>query len=257
MLRASDTMIARLAGTKTGAEIQRIRTACQIAAQAYDAGADAIRTGITEAEIATVFRAPLSTLGLRQEGVQRADGFVYCMSGPNSAQAFGAYARTRARTVQSRDLVLVHCNSYADGYWTDITRTYHVGESDERTRKMYDAVLDARHAALAAIRPGVRASEVDAAARNVLRERGFGDVFKHGTGHGVGFAAISANSIPRIHPACLDPIESGMVFNVEPAIYIDGFAGLRHCDMVAVTPSGAELLTDFQSHTAALQIDAR
>jgi Xaa-Pro aminopeptidase/Xaa-Pro dipeptidase len=177
------------------------------------------------------------------------------MSGPHSAQASGAYARTRARTLDSGDLVLVHCNSYADGYWTDITRTYHLGENDERKEKIYSAVFDARHAALMAIRPGVKASEVDAAARNLMRQRGFGDAFKHGTGHGVGFAAISANSMPRIHPACHDALETGMVFNMEPAIYIEGFGGVRHCDMVTVTAGGAEVLTDFQSHPAALQID--
>jgi Xaa-Pro aminopeptidase len=69
----------------------------------------------------------------------------------------------------------------------------------------------------------------------------------------VGFAAISANAIPRIHPACHDPLETGMVFNIEPAIYLEGFGGLRHCDVVTITPTGAEVLTEFQSHPAALQ----
>lgn len=255
MLRAADDVIARLAATKTPFEVERIRRSCEIAGFAFDTGVGSVSTGATEAEVAAAFRAPLSTAGLRHEAVQRADGFVYCMSGPNSAQASGAYARTRARTLESGDLVLVHCNSYADGYWTDITRTYHLGENDDRKEKMYSAVFDARHAALMAIRPGVKASEVDAAARDVMRERGLGDSFKHGTGHGVGFAAISANSMPRIHPACHDPLETGMVFNLEPASYIDGFGGVRHCDMVAVTAGGAEVLTDFQSHPAALQMD--
>jgi Xaa-Pro aminopeptidase len=253
MLRAADELIARLAGTKTMMEVERIRRACQIAGQAFDSGIESLATGLSEAEIATAFRAPLSTAGLRHEGVDRADGFIYCMSGPNSAQAYGAYARTRARVTQDGDLVLVHCNSYADGYWTDITRTYYLAESDKQIEKMYSAVFDARHAALAAIRPGMKASAVDAAARDILRDRGFGDAFKHGTGHGVGFAAISANAIPRIHPACHDPLETGMVFNIEPAIYLEGFGGLRHCDVVTITPTGAEVLTEFQSHPAALQ----
>jgi Xaa-Pro aminopeptidase len=255
MLRAADDVISRLAATKTPFEVERIRRSCDIAGFAFDTGVASVIAGATEAEVAVAFRAPLSTAGLRHEAVQRADGFVYCMSGPHSAQASGAYARTRARVLDAGDLVLVHCNSYADGYWTDITRTYHLGANDEQKEKMYGAVFDARHAALMAIRPGVKAGEVDAAARNVIRERGFGDAFKHGTGHGVGFAAISANSMPRIHPACHDLLEAGMVFNLEPAIYVEGFGGVRHCDMVTVTPSGAEVLTDFQSHPAALQID--
>jgi Xaa-Pro aminopeptidase len=253
MMRAADEMISRLAGTKTSIEVERIRRSCRIARLAFDSGIEALMPGMTEAEVAATFAVPLSTAGLRHEGVQRADGFIYCMSGPNSAQAFGAYARTRARVVEPGDLVLVHCNSYANGYWTDITRTYHVGEADEPLQQMYSAVFDARHAALMAIHPGVKASEVDAAARNVLADRGFGDAFKHGTGHGVGFAAISANAVPRIHPVCNDRLETGMVFNIEPAIYIEGFGGLRHCDLVAVTAAGGEVLTDFQTHPAALQ----
>jgi Xaa-Pro aminopeptidase len=81
----------------------------------------------------------------------------------------------------------------------------------------------------------------------VLAERGFGPQFKHGTGHGVGFAAIDHNARPRIHPASDDVLEVGMVFNVEPAVYVEGWGGLRHCDLVAVTGEGAELLTPFQA----------
>jgi len=254
MMRKADDLIAALAGVKTNLEVERIRRACHIAGFAFDSGVTGVLAGTTEAEIAASFQVPLSTAGLRYEGVQRADGFVYCMSGANSAQAFGAFARTRARSVQTGDPVLVHCNSYADGYWTDITRTYHLGDSEDRIDAMYGAIFEARHAALMAIHPGVKASEVDAAARDVLQSHGFGDAFKHGLGHGVGFAAISANSIPRIHPVCHDTLETGMVFNIEPAIYIEGFGGIRHCDVVVVVPTGAEVLTDFQTHPAALQI---
>ena len=97
------------------------------------------------------------------------------------------------------------------------------------------------------IRSGVEARSVDAAARGVLSERGFGKDFVHGLGHAVGFHAIDHNAPPRLHPASPDVLEIGMVFNIEPAVYIEGFGGMRHCDMVAVTKSGAEVLTPFQS----------
>lgn len=112
---------------------------------------------------------------------------------------------------------------------------------------MYDAVVAAREAALAGIRPGVGAADVDHAARDVLRDRGLGDQFRHATGHGVGFAAIDPNARPRLHPVSEDVLEVGMVFNVEPAIYLEGDCGLRHCDVVTVTESGAKVLTPFQS----------
>lgn len=243
----ADDLLTRLRAALTRAELDGVRAACRVAAEAFDAGARGLRSGLKETEVAANFRAPLSTLGVSAEGVERADGFVFCMSGPNSAGAFAAYQLSRARRVAAGDLVLVHCNSYADGFWTDITRTFCLGEPDERKRRMYDAVFAARRAALEVSRSGIRAAEVDAAARRVLEARGFGAEFKHGLGHGVGFAAINHNAPPRLHPASNDVLETGMVFNVEPAIYIEGFGGMRHCDMVVVTGAGAEVLTPFQS----------
>jgi Xaa-Pro aminopeptidase/Xaa-Pro dipeptidase len=140
------------------------------------------------------------------------------------------------------------------GYWTDITRTYVMGEHTDRHQEMFRAVLEARDAALAAIRPGVKASAVDAAAREVIEKHGFRDRFKHQTGHGVGFGAIDPHALPRIHPKSDDVLETGMVFNIEPAIYREGFGGVRQCEMVAVTDSGAELLTPFHSRFEELLI---
>lgn len=250
----ADDLLTRLRAVLTRAELDGVRAACRVAAEAFDAGARGLRSGLKETEVAANFRAPLGVLGVCARGAERADGFVFCMSGPNSAGAFAAYQLSRARRVAAGDLVLVHCNSYADGFWTDITRTFCLGEPDERKRRMYDAVFAARRAALEAIRPGVRAAEVDAAARAEIAARGFGAEFKHGLGHGVGFAAINHNAPPRLHPASTDVLETGMVFNVEPAIYIEGFGGIRHCDMAVVTGAGAEVLTPFQSCVEELTI---
>jgi Xaa-Pro aminopeptidase len=112
---------------------------------------------------------------------------------------------------------------------------------------MFEAVLAARQAALTAARPGVRASVVDRAARGVLASAGFGEAFTHATGHGVGFAAIDPRARPRIHPESNDLLEEGMVFNLEPAVYLQGECSLRHCDVVAMTAEGAEVLTPFQT----------
>ena len=240
-------LLAELRSALTVSELNRVRAACRIAEIAFLEGARGVRVGLLETEVAAMFRAPLSTKGAQSEGVLRSDGFTFCMSGPNSAQASAAYQLSRARKISAGDFVLVHCNSYADGYWTDITRTFSTCEIDERRREMYDAVFAARRAALSVIRAGVKAAEVDRAARDVLTERGFGEAFRHGLGHGVGFHAINHNAPPRLHPASRDVLEVGMVFNIEPAIYVDGYGGLRHCDMVTVTEEGAEVLTPFQS----------
>jgi Xaa-Pro aminopeptidase len=242
----ADDLLSRVRARLTTRECEMASTACRIAQRAFASAAPQLRPGLTETQTASLFRAPLSTRGDERD-VQRADGFAFCMSGANSARAFGAYAHSTSRRLREGELVLVHCNSYADGYWTDITRTYCLGTPDERQRAMYEAVFAARAAALAAIAPGVRAASVDAAAREVIASRGFGAQFKHSTGHGVGFAAIDAEAQPRLHPASPDVLLAGMVCNVEPAIYIDGFGGVRHCDVVAVTASGCEVLTPFDA----------
>jgi Xaa-Pro aminopeptidase len=246
----ADKILAELCACKTPSEITRIRTACEIARAAFEQGAFSIVGGATEIEVAGAFRRGLSEGSLTVPGVQRADGVAWCMSGPNSALASGAYARSGARRIANGDLVLIHCNSYIDGYWTDITRTFCAGEPDERQLEIFDAVWEARQAALDAIAPGIQASAVDRAARDVMKRRGFGDAFVHSTGHGVGFHAISAGAQPRLHPASTDTLEPGMVFNVEPAAYFPGCGGVRHCDVVAVNQSGYELLTPFQSARA-------
>jgi Xaa-Pro dipeptidase len=249
--------LARLRAVLTPDERGRIRLACRVAGEAFAEGAARLRAGMTEAEVARGFRGQLATRGAAAPGVQRADGFVFCMSGLNSARAYGSHARSTARAVRRGDLVLVHCNSYVDGYWTDITRTYCLGSPPARLRELYDAVLGARAAALAVAGPGVEAQAVDQAARDVLAAKGLGAAFKHPAGHGVGFAAIDHNARPRLRPGSPDVLLPGMVCNIEPAVYLDDAGGLRHCDMVAVTDGGVELLTPFQATLDELTVSVR
>lgn len=251
---AADTLLAVWAMLKTPYEVDRIRTACALAGQSFAWGAPRLCPGMSETEAAALFRGRLNQ-GTGRNGVVRADGFAFCMSGPNSAKASGAYALSRSRKIQCGDLVLVHCNSYADGYWTDITRTYSLGVPERRREQIYRAIFEARADALAAIRPGVRASAVDHAARSILGAHGFEKEFKHPTGHGVGFAAIAHNARPRLHPKSEELLQEGMVFNLEPAVYIEGWGGIRHCDMVTVTAAGAEVLTPFQLRMEDLILD--
>jgi Xaa-Pro aminopeptidase len=253
-LTPADNVLSKLRSVKTARELECIRRSCRVAAEAFDRAASQLRPGMKETEVAALFQSLLAIAGTTNN--ERAGGFVYCMSGSNSAEAYAAYARTRSRVIKEGDLVLVHCNSYVDGYWTDITRTYCIGRADSRSREMREAVMSARSKALEAIHPGVMAREVDRAAREQLDSRGFGSEFKHSTGHGVGFVAIDHTAQPRLHPASPDRLEAGMIFNVEPAIYIEGYGGLRHCDMVVVNHSGAELLTDFQVREEELQLAA-
>jgi Xaa-Pro aminopeptidase len=248
----SDACIRNLKSVKSRWEIEKIRDACGIARKSFEQAAPQLRSGMDEPEAAELFRVSLQGTRAARRNFLRCDGFAFCMSGPNAAKASGAYARTRNRTLEQNDTVMIHCNSYVDGFWTDITRTYALDSLDKRQTEMRTAVLAGRSAALECIKPGVRAADVDAASRRAITGFGLGEYLRHGTGHGVGFSPISAYSIPRLHMKSSDVLQEGTVFNVEPAVYVDGYGGIRHCDMVAVTATGYELLTDFQTDAASL-----
>lgn len=235
-------LLAKLRSVCTSQEVERVRQACHVAHDAFEAARRELRPGQSEIAVASQARLPLY-----QDARARDLQHLAVMSGLRSASAFGAYAISSDRVMQAGELVMVHCNSNIAGYWTDITRTFCLGKPTDQQRRMYDAISSARDAALKAIRPGVRAADVDKAARQVLSDRGFADQFKHATGHGVGYAAIDHNAQPRLHPKSPDLLEVGMVFNVEPAIYIENVQGMRYCDMVTVTEPGAEVLTPFLS----------
>ena len=249
--------IEALWSVKTSGELARIRQACEIAKRAFERSMPLLSAGMTEREASQYVRSHLTDGDVAGMPILRNDGFAFCMSGPNSAKAYAAYARTRQRKLENSDLVMIHCNSYVDGFWTDITRTYTLRTPDKEQETMYSAVFAARAAALSAIRHGVRAAVIDGAVRHTLQDYGFGQSIKHGTGHGVGLSAMSAYSIPRVHACFPDILQEGMVFNVEPAIYREGYGGVRHCDMVAVTGDGCELLTNFQSDMKSLIVPAR
>jgi Xaa-Pro aminopeptidase len=168
-VRPAGELLARMKAVLTPIEVDRVRRACRIAGIAFEQGAREMVPGLKETEAAANFQTPLTTVGIGFEGVERAGGDVFCMSGLNSAKAWGAYARSRARKIEVTDFALVHCNSHADGYWTDITRTYCMKPGSDRHCRMYEFVFEACRAALERIGPGVRAADVDAAARDVMR----------------------------------------------------------------------------------------
>jgi Xaa-Pro dipeptidase len=242
-IASADTMFNQLQAIMTPTELDQLRRACSLAGVGFHEATQAIVSGRHEDEVGADIGAAFARVA--NHGFERGAGYFFCMSGPNSYKASGAYARTRSRLLEAGDLVMIHANTVGDGYWTDITRTYIVGKPNDQQQRMQAAIAEARKAALDAIHPGAAAADVDAAARGILAKYGFGEAFKHGTGHGVGFAAADGNALPRIHPKSPDKLERGMTFNIEPAIYIEGVGGMRHCDVVTCTETGAEVLTDF------------
>jgi Xaa-Pro aminopeptidase len=168
-------------------------------------------------------------------------------SGPNGALP---HATAGERLIAPGDLVVVDFGGVMDGYCVDLTRTFAVGPPSAEARRVHAAVLEAQRAAVAAVRPGVLAGDVDRAARSVLERAGLGEAFGHGTGHGLGIEVHEGPRVSRARPAGLggdsaaDRLEPGMVFTVEPGAYLPGWGGVRIEDDVLVTADGCEELTE-------------
>jgi len=144
--------------------------------------------------------------------------------------------------VEEGVLVIVDAGCVVDGYCSDCTRTFAVGDVSERLREIYALCLEAQLAGLAAVAPGVHGKDADAAARDLIAGAGLGDAFGHGLGHGVG---VQIHEWPVLRPESIDVLEPGNVVSVEPGIYLPGEGGVRIEDLVLVTEGGAERLTKF------------
>ena len=165
--------LLRARAVKSAAEIDTIRRANEIAAFGYEAGARAIRAGATEAEVAAAVEARAYGAGVGHRGTERARGFCFAMSGPNSANSWRPFCMSTVKKLAPGEPVLVELNTYADGYFGDLTRTFVVGgEPDARTKSMFAAVRTAIDEVIAAVRPGVRARDLDALARRSLAGHG-------------------------------------------------------------------------------------
>jgi Xaa-Pro aminopeptidase len=195
-----------------------------------------VREGWSELEIA----ADIET-AMRRAGFSRPAFETIVASGPNSALP---HARPTDRRVGVGEPTVLDFGGVYDGYCVDLTRTVQLGAVSPRQDRLYAAVREAQTAAIRAVRPGVAASTIDAAARSVLERHGLGEAFGHGTGHGLGLEVHEEPRIARPSPRLPDQvIEPGMVFTIEPGAYVPGVGGVRIEDDVLVTEDGCEVLT--------------
>jgi Xaa-Pro aminopeptidase len=179
---------------------------------------------------------------MRRAGFERPAFETIVASGPQSALP---HARPTDRRLQVGDAVVLDFGGVYDGYCVDLSRTACLGRPSVELARVHAAVLAAQEAAVASIRPGVQASAVDAAAREVLEGAGYAEAILHGTGHGLGLEVHEEPRLGRAQPGLPDPVlEPGMVVTVEPGAYIAGLGGVRIEDDVVVTGEGREILTD-------------
>ncbi len=214
-------------------EIAAMAQAVDISQRALLETTPKIRTGMTERELASEL-----TLQLLKAGSDPNFPFSPIVSGgPNSANP---HAVPGDRPLQEGDLLVIDWGAIYAGYISDITRTFAVGEIPAELSEIARAVENANSAGRAAVRPGIRAEQVDQAARSVIEAAGYGPFFIHRTGHGIG---MEGHEAPYIRQGNSQRLETGMTFTIEPGIYLPGRGGVRIEDDVVVTESGVETLT--------------
>jgi Xaa-Pro aminopeptidase/Xaa-Pro dipeptidase len=223
--------IRRLRRTKSAAELEKLAHAAAITDAATDEILGRMRGGQTELEVAIAIGASIGAAG----GTLAFETIV--LSGPNSALPHG---HPTGQNLREGDLVLLDFGAAYEGYCADTTRVAVVGDPTARQREIHRLVLAAHDAAVDAVRAGATTGDVDSAARKVIEAAGLGDRFFHRTGHGLG---LEAHEGPSLDPGSKTVLEVGMVFTIEPGIYIPGWGGVRIEDDVVVEADGCRLLT--------------
>ncbi|WP_332651084.1 M24 family metallopeptidase [Lysinibacillus sp. 54212] len=231
-VRLDDTINA-MRVIKNEAELILMRKAAELADFAIRVGCDEIAEGKTEMEILNAIESAIKAKGYSMSF----DTMV--LAGEKSASPHGTPGN---RQIKRGDMILFDLGVIYEGYCSDITRTVAFGEVSDAQKDIYNAVRKANEDAIAAVKPGITASELDKIARDAITDAGYGEYFTHRLGHGLG---ISVHEFPSINGTNELVMEKGMVFTIEPGVYKSDVTGVRIEDDVVVTEAGVEVLTKF------------
>ena len=226
--------VESLREVKEPGEVEAIRRAARIATAAFADTLALVRPGVLELEIAADLE-----YRLRRAAPEGPAFETIVLSGERTALPHG---RSGTRALRAGDPLLIDFGATCEGYRCDLTRTLVLGRADRRWHSVHGAVCDALEQAAARCRPGTEARDVDAAAREALVARGYGDAIRHGTGHGLG---LEVHERPRLHKSEARPLPAGAVVTVEPGLYFPGWGGVRVEDDFHVTANGAECLSPY------------
>jgi len=225
-------IVEQLRSIKGPEELQYITKAVELVDVAFEQAKLIIHPGITEKETAWEIEK-----FLRQEGSEGMPFEIIVASGPNSALP---HARPTEKIIGSGEPVLIDMGARISSYCSDFSRTLFLGETDKTFQEIYNIVLKAQTTAIERVKSGMNASQADQLARSVVDKAGYGDAFGHGLGHGVGLAV---HEFPTLGPSSSDSLADGMVFTIEPGIYLVGQGGVRIEDMVVLENGKARVPT--------------
>ena len=221
-----------LRAIKDEQELFLTRNAIDLSSKAFLHILEMLKDGGVEEEVALEME-----FFMKKDGAQALGFDIIIASGKRSALPHG---RASEKKIEKGDFILIDFGSDFRGYHSDQTRTVVCGKPTSEQQKIYQIVKDAHDKAIEKVQPGIPICEVDSAARDHIRSQGYGDYFGHGTGHGIGLAV---HEDPVVNSENRDLLKEGMVFTIEPGIYIPDWGGVRIEDMVRVTSQGAEVLT--------------
>ena len=225
-------VIEWIRAVKDDNELKALDLAVQIADEAMAKIQSEIRIGMTEKEVAWELHREMRRLGAEGPSFD-----TIVAVGPNAALP---HHRADDTVVRGGEPIVIDMGANYRGYRSDLTRTFVVGEENDTFRHIYGIVLQAQEAAIEAARSGMTGEEIDSVARKVITDAGYGDEFGHGLGHGVG---LVIHERPMVVPKSQDIVEDGMVFTIEPGVYISGWGGVRIEDIVVMEEGRARPLT--------------
>ncbi|MGE7600889.1 M24 family metallopeptidase [Peribacillus sp. NPDC097675] len=233
-LVSAEEKLQQMRMIKSDDEMVKIREACRLADLAIEIGVSEIREGKSEMEILATIEYEMKKVGVSEMSFS-----TMVLTGKNGASPHGTPGTTK---VQRGDLVLFDLGVVHEGYCSDITRTVAFGDINDKQAEIYETVLKAQEAAVAASKPGVACSEIDRIARSIIGNEGYGDYFPHRLGHGLGISVHEYPSLKETNPLKL---QTGMVYTIEPGIYVPNVAGVRIEDDLYITDTGCEVLTKY------------
>ncbi len=226
----------RLWRIKAPQELALMKGACGMADRSMAEVSDRVRAGVTELELAEEVNFHLLRLGARTPSFDTA---VWSM-GPSDDR--DANVRISQQALQVGNGTSFDFGAVLEGYCSDFGRTVHVGDPGEEYRRVYEVVMAAQQAGIDTVRPGVTASAVHCATRQVIVDAGYGDWFRHRTGHCIG---LDVHEEPFISPEDNTPLEAGMTFTIEPSVFWPGRVGVRVEDIIVCTPDGGVKLNEY------------
>lgn len=232
----AETIVNKLRRIKSEQEIGLMTRACHLVDGVLSNVKDKVNVGVTELDLKTEINFQMNNLGSKTESFDTA---VWSMGPKNNRDASD---RRTSNPLTSDMGVSFDFGSVINGYCSDFGRTIHVGNPDKDYEFVYNLVMQAQAAGIAAVKPGVLASEVHRATRNVIVEGGYGDWFRHRTGHCIG---MDVHEFPFISEEDHTPLEVGMTFTIEPSVFWPGKVGVRVEDVIVVEATGGRKLNTY------------